>query len=65
MNSNLQFSNPECVPFRLTPNIQKFMNVIGLEGQFVGSMINVAGALCEKEVSLPKIVFRVIISRIP
>ncbi|KAJ3319442.1 hypothetical protein HDV06_006328 [Boothiomyces sp. JEL0866] len=47
------FSCNEAIPFRLTPNIQKFISPIGLEGLFSNSLVTIANALNEPDVSLP------------
>eukprot|EP00158_Paraphelidium_tribonemae_P010007 Partr_v1_DN29030_c0_g2_i1_m58788 putative Transformation transcription domain-associated protein len=52
MSSQLTFANSEVVPFRLTPNIQKFMTPVGIEGVFVSTMISIANALKEHETSV-------------
>lgn len=46
-----EFANTEPVPFRLTPNIQNFITPIGIEGVLVTSVMSIARALTESEVS--------------
>ncbi|KAJ1989114.1 transcription-associated protein 1 [Dimargaris cristalligena] len=43
------FTNVESVPFRLTPNLQTFMQPIGIEGCFTGSLVAIARSLTEPE----------------
>jgi transformation/transcription domain-associated protein len=50
LNTALHFFNPEPVPFRFTPNIQKFITANGTEGLFTGSLMAIARCLTEPEV---------------
>lgn len=44
-----QFSNPEPVPFRLTPNLQTLMGPIALEGVFSCALMAISRCLTEPE----------------
>ncbi|KAJ1966774.1 transcription-associated protein 1 [Dispira parvispora] len=46
------FSNVEAVPFRLTPNLQTFIQPAGVEGVFTGSLIAIARSLVEPELEM-------------
>jgi transformation/transcription domain-associated protein len=46
------FTGNEAVPFRLTPNLQTFMNPIALEGLFVSSIATIAEALSNPDTDL-------------
>ena len=50
MDVGFNFSNDEAVPMRLTPNVQKFITPIGIEGPFLGTLLATASSLCEHEV---------------
>ena len=41
----------EATPFRLTPNMQHFLNPIGIEGLLTSGIIAIARSLTEPEVS--------------
>ncbi|SGY18766.1 BQ5605_C014g07468 [Microbotryum silenes-dioicae] len=46
-----EFFNNEAVPFRFTPNFQRFITPIGTEGLLTSSMMAIARCLTESEVS--------------
>ncbi|KAJ1975068.1 transcription-associated protein 1, partial [Dimargaris xerosporica] len=48
-SQNPVFANIESVPFRLTPNLQTFIQPVGMEGGFVGSLVAIARSLVEPE----------------
>lgn len=39
------FGHKECVPFRLTPNIQHFITPTGIDGLFIGSLVALGNCL--------------------
>lgn len=45
-----EFVNAEAVPFRFTPNLQRFITPIGTEGLLTSSMMAIARCLTESEV---------------
>jgi transformation/transcription domain-associated protein len=45
-----EFTNNEAVPFRFTPNFQRFITPIGTEGLLTSSMMAIARCLTESEV---------------
>lgn len=47
-----EFTNVEPVPFRFTPNLQRFVTPIGTEGLLTTSMLAIARCLTESEVWL-------------
>ncbi|KAI9139518.1 hypothetical protein BKA69DRAFT_1040037 [Paraphysoderma sedebokerense] len=51
-HQTLLFQNMEAVPFRLTPNIQKFMTPTGVDGLFSSSVMAIARALSEPKSEL-------------
>lgn len=46
-----EFGHSESVPFRFTPNLQKFFGAIGTEGVLSSSLLAISRALTEIEVS--------------
>jgi len=46
-NSSTTFANQEAVPFRFTPNLQHFINPIGIEGAFTSAVLSIAKSLTE------------------
>jgi transformation/transcription domain-associated protein len=46
-----EFVNAEAVPFRFTPNFQRFITPLGTEGLLTSSMMAIARCLTESEVS--------------
>lgn len=44
--------NDDPVDFRLTPNIQHFMTLTGIEGILTSSLVAIGRGLCQPEVSL-------------
>ncbi|KAI9209824.1 uncharacterized protein BJ171DRAFT_609195 [Polychytrium aggregatum] len=51
-NITFLYSSNETVPFRLTPNLVKFVTPVGVEGIFTNSMMSMARSLIEPEVEL-------------
>lgn len=51
-----EFFNNEAVPFRFTPNLQRFITPIGTEGLLTSSVMAIARCLTESEVSSSSIV---------
>jgi transformation/transcription domain-associated protein len=49
--SKPEFANTEAVPFRFTPNFQRFITPIGTEGLLTSSIMAIARCLTESEVS--------------
>lgn len=49
--SKPELINNEAVPFRYTPNFQRFITPIGTEGLLTSSMLAIARCLTESEVS--------------
>ncbi|KAK4700569.1 transformation/transcription domain-associated protein, partial [Phenoliferia sp. Uapishka_3] len=47
-----EFVNTEAVPFRFTPNLQRFITPIGTEGLLTSSMLAIARCLTESEFDL-------------
>lgn len=47
VSSSMSLSNPEAVPFRLTPNLVNLVTDIGIEGPFVGSLLALASSLTQ------------------
>lgn len=47
-----QFTLTEAVPFRLTPNLQKLMGPIGMEGIFTTGIFAIGNALVEPEFAM-------------
>jgi len=47
------YANTDLVPFRLTPNMQKFLGPIFTEGILVPGLMAMGRALTEPEVSAP------------
>ena len=43
----------DAVPFRYTPNLQHFVNPIGMEALFCPGIVAIARALTKPEVGLP------------
>lgn len=52
MPNKAEFVNNEPVPFRFTPNLQRFITPIGAEGLLASSMLAIARCLTESEVCL-------------
>lgn len=50
MPNKPEFVNAEAVPFRFTPNLQRFITPIGTEGLLTSSMLAIARCLTESEV---------------
>ena len=50
MPNKPEFVNAEAVPFRFTPNLQRFITPIGTEGLLTSSMMAIARCLTESEV---------------
>lgn len=48
-NQRPEFGHTEPVPFRFTPNIQRFFTAIGAEGVISSALLAIARALVEKE----------------
>ncbi|TIB16619.1 hypothetical protein E3P89_00202 [Wallemia ichthyophaga] len=52
INQDCQLSNPESVPFRLTPNLQHYLTSIGIEGVLVSSIVSLGRCLTEPQYDL-------------
>ncbi|TIC01039.1 hypothetical protein E3Q17_01964 [Wallemia mellicola] len=52
INQECQLSNPESVPFRLTPNLQHYLTSIGIEGLLVSSIVSLGRCLTEPQYDL-------------
>lgn len=52
INHECQLSNPESVPFRLTPNLQHYLTSIGIEGVLVSSIVSLGRCLTEPQYDL-------------
>ena len=44
------YTNQEAVPFRFTPNLQRYIGVTGIEGPFSSALMSLGMALSEPEV---------------
>jgi len=51
------YANTDLVPFRLTPNMQKFLGPIFTEGILVPGLMAMGRALTEPEVSIPTLFY--------
>jgi transformation/transcription domain-associated protein len=54
IGANLLLNNMEPVPFRLTPNLQRFITSAGVDGVFCGSLVAAASCLSEPEYKLDR-----------
>ena len=52
MSNKCQFSNPEPVPFRLTPNLQTIMGPINTEGIYACAIMAIARCLTDPDIEL-------------
>lgn len=50
MATPFQLGTNEAVPFRFTPNLQRFVNGIGMEGLMTAGIMAIGRALTEPEV---------------
>lgn len=52
MNGQADIMSSDAVPFRYTPNLQHFVNPIGMEALFCPGIVAIARALTKPEVGL-------------